>query len=137
MDRTASMTGKAALCAALILAPLFACGQESAADVARAERLAARFEARSRVLTLFDRNGTPLATVGERGMYSQPVLSPDGKRIAVIRADIFDEVADIWVIDIESGDETRITSHTDWNKEWPAAPLWSPDGSQLAYIGLR
>jgi len=70
-------------------------------------------------------------------MYSQPVLSPDGKRIAVIRADIFDEVADIWVIDIESGDETRITSHTDWNKEWPAAPLWSPDGSQLAYIGMR
>ncbi len=137
MDRTASMTGKAALCAALILAPLFASGQESAADVARAERLAARFEARSRVLTLFDRNGTPLATVGERGMYSQPVLSPDGKRIAVIRADIFDEVADIWVIDIESGDETRITSHTDWNKEWPAAPLWSPDGSQLAYIGMR
>jgi Tol biopolymer transport system component len=136
-DKTANMTGKAALCAVLILAPLFASGQESAADAARAERLAAIFEDRSRVLTLFDRNGTLLTTVGERGMYGGPVLSPDGKRIAVTRSDFINEIVDIWVIDIESGDETRITRHGSWDKEWPAAPLWSPDGSQLAYVGLR
>lgn len=131
------MTGKAALCVALILAPLFAVGEESAADAARAEILAARFEADSRVLTLFDRNGTLLTTVGEREMYGHPVLSPDGKRIAVIRNDIFNEISDIWVIDIESGDETRITSHASWDKEWPTTPLWSPDGSQLAFVAMR
>ncbi len=137
MDRIAGMAGKAALCVALILAPLFASGQESAAAAARAERLAAIFEERSRVLTLFDRNGNILATVGERGIYGEPVLSPDGKRIAVIRSDFINENVDIWVIDIESGDETRITKHGSWDKEWPAAPLWSPDGSQLAFVGMR
>jgi len=131
------MAGKAALCATLILAPLFAVGQESAADAARAEILAARFEADSRVLTLFDRNGTLLTTVGEREMYVHPVLSPDGNRIAVIKNDIFNEISDIWVIDIESGDETRITAHASWDREWAATPLWSPDGSQLAFVGMR
>jgi len=136
-DRTASMKGKVALCAALILAPLFASGQESAADVARAERQAARFEKQSRVLTLFDRDGTLLTTVGERDVYAFPVLSPDGKRMAVVRNDVFNEISDIWVFDIESGDGTRITSHASWDLEWADSPLWSPDGSELAYIGLR
>lgn len=127
----------AILCIALLLASFVAITQESAADAARIERITARFEAQATVLTLFDRRGTVLDTVSEKGIYRQPVLSPDGKRIAVVKSDLFNEVSNIWVIDIESGEETRITSHANWDVEWAGSPLWSPDGSQLAYIAMR
>ena len=137
MRAAAAVTGNAILCAALLLAPFVATGQDSDAEAARLERITERFEANASVLTIFDRDGALLATVGEEDVYRQPVLSPDGNRIAVIKIDFFNEVSNIWVIDIESGDSTRITSHTSWDVEWSASPLWSPDGSQLAYVGMR
>ncbi len=58
------------------------------AQAAKAERIARRFERRARVLTVFDRAGKVTRTLGERAMYVQPVLSPDGTRVAVIKFDL-------------------------------------------------
>jgi Domain of unknown function (DUF3471)/WD40-like Beta Propeller Repeat len=77
-----------------------------------------------RQLTLFDRQGKVLRTLGEPGFYDEPVLSPDGTRVAVVRA------GDIWVFDVSSGTNTRITS----SPEPESSPVWSRDGSQVAYF---
>ena len=38
-------------------------------------------------LTIFNRQGEIVAMSGEPGLYSQPAFSPDGTRIAVVKAD--------------------------------------------------
>src|SRR5687767_2530264 len=50
-------------------------------------------------LTVFDREGKVLHTVGQRDLYQQPSLSPDGNRIVVIRQDPEKETSDVWVIE--------------------------------------
>ena len=80
------------------------------------------------LITLVDRQGKAVQTVGELGSYSQPALSPDGLRVAVIRND--QGKTHVWVVDVATGKGSQISSgdapHT--------SPVWSPDGKQLAYI---
>ena len=38
-----------------------------------------------RQLTVFDRTGKVVSTVGSPGLYVQPGISPDGKRVVVMR----------------------------------------------------
>jgi Tol biopolymer transport system component/mono/diheme cytochrome c family protein len=80
------------------------------------------------LITLVDRQGKAVQTVGELGSYSQPALSPDGTRVAVIRND--QGKTHVWVLDVSTGKATQITSdaapHT--------SPVWSPDGKQIAYV---
>ena len=75
----------AALSAALLMAPAPAMAQvptpadsDEEADAARARRIAERFEANARVLTVFDRQGNVVTTVGERAIYRGPVFSRTG-----------------------------------------------------------
>ena len=65
-------------------------------------------------------------------MYSQAALSPDGTRVAVIKTDLETLDADVWVFDIATGKGTPITSDAAPN----AAPVWSPDGRQIAYVSV-
>lgn len=102
---------------------------------ARARQIAQVFEANARVLTLFDRTGKEVATVGQRGLYQQPVFSADRSRVAVIRADLQNETSDLWVLDVASGKEVQIT--TNKPREATTAPAWSPDGTYVAYVALR
>lgn len=86
-----------------------------------------------RQLTVFDRSGKPLNTVGQPGAYNQPNLSPDGTRTVVMRNDPQSGNLDIWVVDIASGKGTPIT-----NDAFPdTAPIWSPDGKHVAYVSTR
>ncbi len=132
--------------AALLLAPVPGAGQASLlarsddqvgdqAQAERAERIAREFERNATQLTVFDREGQLMRTVGERDMYSQPKFSPDRTRLAVSKRDLEAETQDIWVFDLATGDGTQITSAQP--PEWVQTPVWSPDGSQIAYVAQR
>jgi mono/diheme cytochrome c family protein len=81
-------------------------------------------------ITLLDRDGKAVRTVGEPGVYAQAALSPDGTRVAVIRTDPDTQDTDVWVFDVATGKGTPITADATPN----AAPVWSPDGRQIAYV---
>lgn len=154
--RTATFTATAAF-AALLSAPAHDLGQTSttapappapgqptqvgqlvlddAAKAARAKRIAERFERDARVLTVFDRQGKIVATIGERALYWRPVFSPDRTRLAVQKRDLESESADVWVLDVATGNGKRITASPAGEDAWAA--VWSPDGSELAYVAQR
>ena len=86
-----------------------------------------------RQLTMFDRQGKVVSTIGQPGFYNQPNLSPDGTRAVVMRNDPQTGNVDIWTIDLASGKGTPIT-----NDVFPQnAPIWSPDGKQVAYVSTK
>ena len=70
-------------------------------------------------------------------MYRTLTISPDGKRIAVERADPptqnQTQNRDIWLLEIASGKTTRFTS----DPAWEAFPTWSPDGSRIIFTSNR
>jgi Tol biopolymer transport system component len=82
-------------------------------------------------LTWFDLSGRRLEPVAEKSEAYSPELSPDGKRASVV---IGDPNNDIWVYELDRGVQARLTT----NIQAQIAPVWSPDGSQIAFIeGLR
>ena len=140
-DRVTAAQPSILLLAGLLLAPGSAVGQDSkadeAADAARAERLAERFERNARFVMLLDRDGNVLRTVGERGMHGVGVISPDGTRLAVPELDIYGDTFDIWVVDVATGKRIKLKTNAKTNEEWTAQPVWSPDGHEIAYVALR
>ena len=80
-------------------------------------------------LTLLDRDGHDVGTVGEHGIIFDVNVSPDGTRAAVNRGD----PADIWVYDLARGTSIRVT----FDPRNETLPVWSPDGTQLAYTVLE
>ena len=129
----------------LLLAPLPGLGQPppdipydqfvETAQAAREEWIAQWFEKNARILTVFDREGKVTHTLGERAMYFAPVFSPNATRVAVIKRDMEAQSADLWVFEVATGNGTRITSSQP--TEGVHSPVWSPDGSELAYVALR
>jgi serine/threonine-protein kinase len=75
-------------------------------------------------LTLIDRDGQELGTVGDDDIYTDLAVSPDGRHLAVCAG----SPPDIWIIEIETGLRTRLTFETN-----ATAPLWSPDGREIYY----
>ncbi len=81
-------------------------------------------------LTWLDRGGRELNAVGEpRDFFGQFRISPDGKKLA---ADVFDFSTgnpDIWIYAFAQGTSERATSGVGGG----ANPLWSPEGTRLAF----
>jgi dipeptidyl aminopeptidase/acylaminoacyl peptidase len=84
-------------------------------------------------LVWVDRQGRKIRTVGDPGLLHRPRLSPDGSRIVVWnRADSrMPPRGDLWVIDMSSNAALRFTLN-----ELPKMPVWSPDGSRIAFTEL-
>jgi Tol biopolymer transport system component len=76
-----------------------------------------------------DRRGAPIETVGSADDYIDVELSPDGRKIAFARTDPKYGVPNVWIRDLTSGQETRMTS----SHSYESSPLWSPDGSRLIF----
>jgi Tol biopolymer transport system component len=84
----------------------------------------------SRSLVWLNRNGTPGATLATipPGAYEDPRLSPDGRRVLLTTRSDDGQSSDIWVYDIASGRNDRITSDGT-----SLMGVWGPGGTQIAY----
>jgi len=83
-------------------------------------------------LTWFDRTGRQTGTLGDPAAYGQVVLSPRGRRAAVVRFDAAAH-ADLWDVDLASGIFSRVTTDTADDTD----PSWSPDDRALAFTSTR
>jgi len=84
-------------------------------------------------ITIFNRQGEPVQKIGDPGLYSGPSFSPDGARLLVSKNDLQAGQADLWIIDLATNKQTRLTNDT-----FPKVnPLWSPDGKYIYYASFR
>jgi len=68
----------------------------------------------------------------------EPVYSPDGTKVAFIRAlgpftDTGPSDCGLWIGDLGTGDVAQVTSNTDPPCDREYTPHWSPDGTRLTY----
>jgi hypothetical protein len=77
------------------------------------------------------KSGKPMGVAGESGVITNPIISPDEKRVAYTKDDE-SGTSDIWILDLERGASRRLTlGGTNHNY-----PGWSPDGSEVVYSEL-
>jgi len=79
-------------------------------------------------LVWVDAKGHEDGQIGEAGNYDDAALSPDGKRIAVVRGAA--DGNDIWLFDVSSGSFSRFTFHPGLY----GFPCWSRDAKQIAFF---
>ena len=109
--------------------------KDKTAAEARAKRNALAFENNATTIVFYDRSGKRTGSLGERALYGETVLSPDGSRVAIVKNDLPNETADLFILDVATGASTRLT--TSARTEFVMAPVWSPDGSRIAYVTIR
>ena len=80
-------------------------------------------------LTWLDRQGNALAKTGEPGAYRSLALSPDGRRVAVERADPHSADSNIWLLDVARGGSTQFTLGAGQHQY----PAWSADGARALF----
>ena len=113
---------------ALSTGSIFFSVSETGLLVYRSSQLAAGSQ-----LVWFDRAGKQLGTLGAPGGYAAIRLSPDGKHVALQRPDDEKRTLDIWLIELAHGTPTRLT----FDPAIDAYPIWSPDGSHIAFASTR
>jgi hypothetical protein len=82
-----------------------------------------------RELLWVDRKGATMPLVEASHPYSNPSLSPDGKRLAVTIDGATDAV---WIYDLEKKTWTRFASHGD-----SGDPVWTSDGRSLIFSAAK
>jgi serine/threonine protein kinase/Tol biopolymer transport system component len=86
---------------------------------------------RNRQLTWFDRQGNSAETPAEPAPITEVKISPDGTKAATMQQGQ-NQIA-IWLIDLVHGPSSRFT----FDSAVDATPVWSPDGSRLAWLSYR
>jgi len=84
-------------------------------------------------LKWFDRNGRITDVKAPPGDYQNPWLSPDEQRIAVEKTDPTTGRHTIWVVDERRGLTSRLIA----DPSGAHMPVWSPDGSRVAFNSNR
>jgi hypothetical protein len=80
---------------------------------------------------LSDRSGHGIRRVSGEGYAAVPSWSPDGERLAFIKAEAGQpRVWNVWVLDLATGFARRLTSHAA-GQPWGAS--WFPDGRRICY----
>jgi eukaryotic-like serine/threonine-protein kinase len=80
-------------------------------------------------LVWMDRSGQKVGSVGEPGYFGLVRISPDDRRLAVDVEDPATGGRDVWLYDLSTGIGSRLTFDP-VDAGWP---VWSPDGSRLAF----
>jgi TolB protein len=76
-------------------------------------------------------DGTNARRISGGGYASVPSWSPDGERVAFVKAEPRQpRVWNVWIADVRSGHLQRVTNH-EVGQPWGAS--WFPDGRRLAY----
>jgi eukaryotic-like serine/threonine-protein kinase len=84
-------------------------------------------------LEWLDREGKAKGSFGEPGAHFSIRLSPDGARIAFDSYDARANLSEVWIGDVTRGVQTKLTTGPSNN----AGPVWSPDGSRVAFQSDR
>jgi hypothetical protein len=80
-------------------------------------------------LVVVDQRGGERSLPFETRPYAEPMISPDGRRLAVrISAGAFN-TGNIWIYDLQNGTPSRLTSDS-----LSYRPAWSRDGSRILYV---
>ena len=101
----------------------------------RQRNIARTFAANARQVVGFDIDGTSRGRIGEPELYTFVKYSPDLSRVATVRFDLQEERSDVWILDVASGDATRLSNSQ--AREFVQTPVWSTDGGEIAYVALR
>ncbi len=80
-----------------------------------------------------DREGNEIETLGDEEFYFSVELSPDDTSAAVTIEDNATGSQDIWVFDVARGIKSRFT----FSPGSDNSPIWSPDGSRIAFASER
>jgi dipeptidyl aminopeptidase/acylaminoacyl peptidase len=67
---------------------------------------------------------------------SAPRFGPDGERLAFVSGR-GDAGNDVWLVDRDGGEPTRVTTGANPHDDKRWAPSWSPDGDRLAYVAAH
>ena len=84
--------------------------------------------------TWFDRTGKEVGHArGTMRSLNSFSVSPDGKRLATEHPSDSGSGTDLWLADLEHGNESRFTFDASLND----GPVWSPDGARIAFESNR
>jgi Tol biopolymer transport system component len=86
------------------------------------------FAAASQLLWL-DRNGKPIGSLGDPGLYLAPRISPDGRKVAVDVQDPARNTSEIWIYDASTGVGSKFAFGS-WSNYFP---VWFPTGDRLIF----
>jgi serine/threonine protein kinase len=81
-------------------------------------------------VTVLDRDGRELQTIGDPMNVYNVSLSPDGRKVATTRGN---NNIDVWISDIARSVSSRFT----FDPGQESAPVWSPDGTKIAFNSDR
>jgi serine/threonine-protein kinase len=86
--------------------------------------------ATTHALVLVEGDGKERFIIDQPLAFQNPQFSPDGRRLAVATSRRVDQPSDIWIYDVRTGAESRLTF------EGGRAPVWTPDGAAVTFSKL-